>query len=565
MSSGCRLLRQCLQRARPERAGVRAYSALQRRGFAHSVARAAAAAPPALDVTHDFEKRLKQLEQAGDLAGYYPPNPHKADRMTAQEVHEAFKDLQNDEARKDMTVTVFGTVSSRRSSGSKLVFIDLYDRGHTVQGLCNFGVLEPQGVEKSDFKRFQKLVRKGDIYAVTGYPTRTPSGELSIVATELPRSLAPSLHQLPEVVESPETLARQPHVDFLVHPSRAATQRVRSAIVSAMRRFFDQDGFMEVNTPLLTAGAAGAAARPFETKANEFPDDPLTLRIAPELFLKRLVIGTGERLYEIGTVFRNEGIDATHNPEFTICEFYEPYATLEALIQRTETLFSLLHSTVTQLALSNKVVREALTPTSTDFSAPFKRLEFIPTIESAINQRLPDLSAPTAFADLQALFKDLALTPPADATLPRLLDALAEQYIEPLCTAPTFITHHPEIMAPLAKSYTDPVSGQVVSRRVELFIAGREYVNAYEEENSPFAQRRKFEAQLAQRDVEARGLRTVDESYLEALEWGLPPTGGWGCGVDRIVMLFAGVQRVADVQPFGSLRNVVALGKGRPS
>ncbi|KAF4302101.1 Lysyl-tRNA synthetase class II [Botryosphaeria dothidea] len=563
MSSSCRFLRPYLHRtlqrsAKPQHA--HAYLSFQRR-FAQTTSKPA----DTTNVTHDYEKRVKQLEQGGNLAAYYPLNSRKADRMPPRSVHELFADLESDEVRTDQTVTVLGRVTSRRSSGSKLVFIDIYDRGYTVQGLCNFGVLEKHGVQKGDFKRFSKLARKGDIFAVTGHPTRTTTGEISILATEVPKCLAPSLHQIPEKVESPETLARQPHVDFLVHQRRAATQRIRSSIISSMRKFFDNDGFLEVNTPLLTAGAGGASARPFETSANEFPDDLLTLRIAPELFLKRLVIGSGERVYEIGTVFRNEGIDATHNPEFTICEFYEPYANLDDLIQRTENLFSVLKSTVEQLAEENSIVRDNIKLPDTSFEAPFKRLEFIPTIERAINRRLPDLSGPTALDDVVALYKELNTPLPEDPTLPRVLDELAALYIEPLCTSPTFITHHPEVMSPLAKSFKDPATGQILSRRVELFIQGREYVNAYEEENSPFEQRRKFEQQLVHRDPSEKALmdRGVDESYIEALEWGLPPTGGWGCGIDRMVMLFSGTGRIADVQPFGTLRNVVALGKGR--
>ncbi|KAL1647731.1 mitochondrial lysine-tRNA synthetase [Diplodia intermedia] len=566
MNSSCRFLRPYLHRTlqrsvKPEHA--RAYLSFQRR-FAQTTTKPSDAG----SVTHDYEKRVQQLEQAGDLATYYPLNPHKADRTTARRVHEVFARLKNDEVRTDVTVTVFGRVTSRRSSGSKLVFLDIHDGGYTIQGLCNLGVLEKHGVAKEDFKRFSKLARKGDIFAITGHPTRTTSGELSILATEVPNCLAPSLHQIPDEVENPETLARQPHVDFLVHQRRAAIQRIRSGIISSMRKFFDEDGFVEVSTPILTAGVGGASAKPFETSANEFPGDPLTLRIAPELFLKRLVIGSGERVYEIGTVFRNEGIDATHNPEFTICEFYEPYANLEDLIQRTENLFSVLKTTVDKLAQDNSVVRDNIAPLAIDLRAPFKRLEFIPTIETAINRCLPDLSTPTAFDDVVALYADLHMPLPTDATLPRLLDELAARYIEPLCAAtPTFITHHPAVMSPLAKSFADPKTGQKLSRRVELFIHGREYVNAYEEENSPFEQRRKFEAQLRlQRDDPAeRALneRGVDEGYVEALEWGLPPTGGWGCGVDRLVMLFSGASRIADVQPFGTLRNVVALGKGR--
>lgn len=259
------------------------------------------------------------------------------------------------------------------------------------------------------------------------------------------------------------------------------------------------------------------------------------------------------------------GIDATHNPEFTICEFYEPHANLDDLIQRTENLFSVLKSTVEQLAEENSIVRDNIKLPDISFEAPFKRLEFIPTIERAINRRLPDLSGPTALDDVVALYKELNTPLPEDPTLPRILDELAALYIEPLCTSPTFITHHPEVMSPLAKSFKDPATGQILSRRVELFIQGREYVNAYEEENSPFEQRRKFEQQLVHRDPSEKALtdRGVDESYIEALEWGLPPTGGWGCGIDRMVMLFSGTGRIADVQPFGTLRNVVALGKGR--
>ncbi|EKG18145.1 Lysyl-tRNA synthetase class II [Macrophomina phaseolina MS6] len=563
MSSSCRFLRPYLHRTLQGSVTTKhatAYRSFQRR-FAQTISKSL----DSTNVTHDYEKRVKQLEQAADLAACYPLNPRKADRTTPQRINELFANLKNDEIRTDLTVTVLGRVTSRRSSGSKLVFIDLYDRGHTVQGVCNFGVLEKHGTPKEDFKRFSKLARKGDIYAVTGHPTRTTTGELSVLATEVPMCLAPSLHQIPEKVESAETLARQPHVDFLVHQRRAATQRVRSGIIGSMREFFDNDGFLEVNTPILTAGAGGASARPFETSANEFPDDPLTLRIAPELFLKRLVIGSGERVYEIGTVFRNEGIDATHNPEFTICEFYEPYANLEDLIQRTEKLFSVLKSTVQQLAEENRIVRDNIKLPDVSFEAPFKRLEFVPTIQEAIDRRLPDFSGPSAFQDTVDLYKDLNIPLPENPTLPRLLDELAALYIEPLCTSPTFITHHPEVMSPLAKSFKDLSTGQVLSRRVELFIQGREYVNAYEEENSPFEQRRKFEQQLLHKDPSERVLteRGVDESYIEALEWGLPPTGGWGCGIDRMVMLFSGTNRIADVQPFGTLRNVVALGKGR--
>ncbi|KAK8245989.1 hypothetical protein IWZ00DRAFT_511513 [Phyllosticta capitalensis] len=566
MSATCRFLRPYLFRSirrtvKPDHA--KAYLAFQRRFASKDSAKAVPA-----NTTNDFAKRVKQLEDAGKLDSYYPLNPRLSNIRTAQQIHEEFQALANDEVSRDTTVTVFGRVLSRRASGSKLVFIDLEDRGHSVQGLCNFGELDKHGVARDEFRRFSKVARKGDIYSITGHPTRTTAGEISILTTELPRPLAPSLHQIPDAVENPEILARRPHVDFLVHRRRAAILRIRSAIISTMRKYFEENNFLEVSTPIITAGAGGASATPFETRAQEFPDEPLTLRIAPELFLKRMVIGTGERIYELGTVFRNEGIDATHNPEFSMCEFYEPYATLPQLIARTESLFSTLSATISSLYddASISPLLRTLTPPAPLPPAPYPQLPFIPTITAAIGRPLPLLHAPDAHDNLLSLFADLDLALPTDPTLPRLLDELASQYIEPQCTGPTFITQHPEAISPLAKSFTCPSTGQRIAQRVELFIAGREYVNAYEEENSPWEQRRKLRQQLEmrvqgqERDVGA----AVDENYIEALEWGLPPTGGWGAGVDRLVMLFTGAQRIADVQPFGSLRNVVGLGKGRP-
>lgn len=393
-----------------------------------------------------------------------------------------------------------------------------------------------------------------------GIPYTTGSAELSISVTELPTILAPSLPQLPRKLSDAEARIRNRHVDMLVNDQVNQTLRLRSQVIQFIRGFLLKDSFLEVQTPIIADGAGGAIARPFSTTATEFSGKELALRIAPEIWLKRLVLGGMDRVFEIGPAFRNEGLDATHNPEFTTCEFYKSFTDLGELILMTENLLSGLANHVIDL---RKYPYTALPEfDATKFATPFKRIEFIPAVEDGVGEKLPYLAADDAQKKLLALFTKHEITPPSSPTLPRLLDKLSSLYIEPHCTAPTFIMHHPSCLAPLAKSFLDPNTQQLVSARAELFVHNREIANMYEEENSPFEQRKKFIEQAKWRDEENKAL--VDESYLEALEWALPPTGGWGCGIDRLVMLFSGATRISDVLPFGSLRNVVNLGKESP-
>jgi lysyl-tRNA synthetase class 2 len=340
----------------------------------------------------------------------------------------------------------------------------------------------------------------------------------------------------------------------------AENLRLRSQIIQSIREFLLKDQFTEVQTPLIADKASGAIAKSFKTMATEFSDKELALRIAPELWLKRLVIGGMDRVFEIGPAFRNEGLDATHNPEFTTCEFYKSFTDLENLMTMTEAMFTTVAEKVKALRQSSlkslALLDDAL------ISAPFGRIEFIPAIEECLKEALPDLSAVDATERLIKVFEKNSLPLPAKPTLPRLLDKLASIYIEPSCTNATFIIHHPACMAPLAKSFLDPKTGQFVSARAELFIQNREIANMYEEENSPFEQRAKFVQQGKFIDEENEGY--VDESYIKALESALPPTGGWGAGIDRIVMLFSGATRISEVLSFGSLKNVVFLGSTSP-
>ncbi|KAL8739581.1 MAG: hypothetical protein Q9190_007630 [Brigantiaea leucoxantha] len=204
---------------------------------------------------------------------------------------------------------------------------------------------------------------------------------------------------------------------------------------------------------------------------------------------------------------------------------------------------------------------QSLPECKVDFKTPFPRLDFVANIQSALQKQLPNLSAPDAESQVKRLLVDNNIDLPASQTLPRLLDKLSSVYLEPQCVGPTWIVHHPECLSPLSKSFIHPATKQRISARAELFIQGREYINTYEEENSPSEQRRKFVEQL--RYQEDGGNEDIDEDYIEALKWGMPPTGGWGCGIDRLVMLFSGTERIGDVLPFGNLRNIVSLGDGR--
>jgi len=385
------------------------------------------------------------------------------------------------------------------------------------------------------------------------------SRQLSIDASELPDILTPALALLPVNLENPETCIRHRHVDLLIHHKVSDILRLRSHIVQYIRNFLIKDDFLEFQTPIIADKASGAIARPFTTVATEFSEKQLALRIAPELWLKRLIMGGMGRVFEIGPVFRNEGLDATHNAEFTTCEFYKSFADLTELISMTEQIMSGLAELTARMQERLNGLRKL---DVTLFKTPFKRIEFIPAIQAALGESLPDLSKDDATEKLLSLFGRFSITPPQSPTLPRLLDKLSSIFIEPDCQEPTFIMHHPACMAPLAKSFLDHKTKQIVSARVELFVRKQEIANMYEEENSPFEQRAKFEQQLQWRDDENRA--TVDESYLRALENGLPPTGGWGCGIDRLVMLFSGASRINDVLPFGNLRNVVNLGVETP-
>ncbi|KAE8351165.1 hypothetical protein BDV28DRAFT_25005 [Aspergillus coremiiformis] len=493
-----------------------------------------------------FKERLQEVRNA--CSDPYPRLATDSRSVSCSEFRDRYGHLENNDTVEGASVVVRGRVRTYRLAGSKLIFFDIVQDDHKVQIMCNLRQLP--GITPEAFKKLYRLLRRGDAFSVTGKPHRTGRGELTVLATELPQLLSPCLHDIPLDAKEHENSPYPRHVQLLADQTTADIIKARSAIIQYLRQFFLDRSFLEVNTPIVNSIAGGAIARPFYTSATEFPERQLSLRIAPELWLKRLVVGGFDKVFEIGPSFRNEGIDKTHNPEFTTCEFYHAYANLEDLLSMTESLLSGMVQHIREL---NKDA--TLKPTEVDFSVPFRRIDFITGIEEKIGRKLPDLTSPDAVDQVKQLCKDLSLEIPGGATLPRLLDELCSTYLETECVTPTFIINPPECLSPLSKSFVHPVTGQRVAARGELFIEGREMVNTYEEENSPSEQRRKFEDQVRY-SKDANESAEIDESYLEALEWGLPATGGWGCGIDRLCMLFTGAKRIGDVLPFGTLRTV---------
>ncbi|KAI0007763.1 lysyl-tRNA synthetase [Xylariaceae sp. FL0662B] len=495
----------------------------------------------------------------------YPRLGSRPNRMSIPEFRSKYRDIASVPAEEK--VLLEGRVMSVRRFGSKLVFLSVMGAYEQVQIMISLGQLSEPRPSPQEFKKALHPFLRGDIVSVTGRAVRTGRDELTLSATELPTLLSPGLAPLPDKLINEETRVLNRHIDFLVNRHVSDAFRLRSHIIKFMRDFFHERDFLEVQTPILADHAGGAIARPFLTSATEFPQRDLALRIAPELWLKRLVVGGNDKIFEIGPAFRNEGLDTTHNPEFTMCEFYSAYSTLPELIWFTQNLITSIFQSV------DKIIQDKLKSLQKPLQNPrielsegaWKQVEFIPALEEILGFQFPDLAEPDALPKLLKLLDGRTdFTPSPEAVLNKLLDDLAGAYLEADShKQPLFVVHHPACMSPLSKSFTCPKTGQLVSARAELFIQGREMANMYEEENDPFEQRRKFELQAEAHNRRAvttgEPLAEVDESYIHALELGLPPTGGWGCGVDRLVMLLSGAPRIGDTLPFGNLKNIVSL------
>lgn len=457
-----------------------------------------------------------------------------------------YADLPNGEEIDDTEVAIAGRIMARRVFG-KLAFFTLQDETGNIQLFLDKNRIQAcMGDRFPDaFANLKQLTDMGDIIGARGTIKRTDKGELSVYVKEfemLTKSLLPlpdKFHGLTDIT----TRYRQRYIDLIVNPDVRETFRRRALITASIRRYLDRDGFIEIETPTLTSEAGGADARPFVTYHNTM-DMELYLRIATELHLKRLVVGGFEKVFELGRIFRNEGISTRHNPEFTSIEVYQAYADYNDMMALTEALIT----TAATEVLGRTEIEYQGTPIR--LTSPWKRITMHEAVEAATGV---DFAAFTDLALAKAAAKAAGIHNIDDcSSIGKLLNEAFEQKVETTLIQPTFVTDYPIEISPLAKPHR---SKPGLTERFELFIVGRETANSFSELTDPLDQRDRLEAQAARRaagDLEAQG---VDEDFITALEYGMPPTGGLGIGIDRLVMVLTDSPSIRDVIAFPLLKS----------
>jgi lysyl-tRNA synthetase class 2 len=489
-----------------------------------------------------YEKnRLEEFKQL-NVNAY----PHKfTTTISLQDYIKKYHSVENGSRHRELVECVAGRVILKRNSGKKLYFYTIQSNGFQLQYLADSNEYE----NKEQFLEINKLIHNGDIVGTRGFVGKSLRNELSIYPLELVL-LSPCYKYLPKQhfgLVDQETRIKKRYLDMIVNPKMIQTFKTRCQIIKEIRKYLDNRDFIEVETPILSTKVGGAAAKPFVTYHNDLKKE-MFLRIAPELYLKQLVIGGMDRVYEIGKQFRNESIDSNHLSSFDSLEFYMAYADYHDLMTMCEEMLS---STVLQVhgkLQINYLPTNSNKEVTIDFSFPFKRIDIMQELISKTGQTFPDnLTTDDANKFLDQLCAQNNIECGAPRTTCRLLDKLIGHYIEPQCLNPTFLINHPLIMSPLAKIHrTDPR----LSERFELFVCGMELCNAYTELNSHVVQEENFRRQQLDKGNGDEEIPLPDEDFIESLKYGLPPTAGFGCGIDRLVMLLTNNSSIREVITF---------------
>ncbi len=488
------------------------------------------------DANEQVEVRRNKLMKLKESGVSIYPNDFRPDQVTSH-IHSRFDSVPNDQLNNPtQKFSLAGRIVAVRSFG-KASFFHLQDRGGKLQVY-----VRQDRVGEEGYALFKSL-DIGDIVGVSGTLFRTKTKELTLEAHGL-RLLSKCLHPLPEKwhgLADVELRYRQRYLDLIVNPAVRELFQTRSRIIRMLRNFFEERGFLEVETPMMQSIAGGAAAKPFTTHHNALNLD-LYLRIAPELYLKRLLVGGLERVFEVNRSFRNEGISVRHNPEFTMVEFYQAYANYEDLIELTEELFVALAEDIkgsTKLTCDGHEI---------DLTRPWRRLSLVDAISQYGGV---DREKVVGLKGLQLFAKEKGLSPEPGLSYEKLLVEIFEEVAESKLIQPTFIVGYPLEISPLARK--NEANPNFVDR-FELYIGGRELANAFSELNDPLDQRERFTQQMAARIAGDETANAMDEDYLRALEYGMPPAAGEGIGIDRLVMLFTDSPSIRDVILFPLLR-----------
>ncbi|MFC4651366.1 lysine--tRNA ligase [Lactococcus nasutitermitis] len=478
-------------------------------------------------------EKMETLREAG-----IDPFGHKFTRThTSETLHSEFdKDTKEELAEKNLTATIAGRMMTKRGKG-KVGFAHLQDREGQIQIY-----VRKDEVGEENYQIF-KTADLGDFLGVDGEIMKTDTGEVTIKASHI-TFLSKALRPLPEKwhgLQDTETRYRKRYLDLISNRESFDRFITRSHIISEIRRYMDGRGYLEVETPVLHNEAGGAAAKPFYTHHNALDFD-MALRIALELYLKRLIVGGMEKVYEIGRVFRNEGMDATHNPEFTMLESYEAYADFNDIMDLTEGIF--------QHVAKNIVGKEIIEYNGKDINVggKYKRVHMVDAIKEATGI---DFWQEMTLEEATKLAEEHGIHVERHFTVGHIINEFFEKYIEETLIQPTFVFGHPKEISPLAKmNKEDPR----FTDRFEFFIDGHEFANAFSELNDPIDQLERFEAQARDKELGDDEATGVDYDYVEALEHGMPPTGGLGIGIDRLVMLFTGTTSIRDVLLFPTMK-----------